>query len=129
MYAQCVEGLQSCLLFSQDEAAEPSILMKLYEQATYVRLELDLEKLTNEVVTEFVKDLVELLTEQRAKLEELPATQISQFCFHHMKSFFGDKLDSENIDYFRKADGQNQQQQDQGDEVNDIIMRIELKKF
>jgi hypothetical protein len=39
-----------------------------------VRPELDAAKLTNEVVTEFLKDLVELLQEQRDKLEDLAST-------------------------------------------------------
>ena len=76
MFAQCLEGLQSCLVFSQDDAADPYVLLKLFEQATYVRPELDAAKLTNEVVTEFLKDLVELLQEQRDKLEDLASTQI-----------------------------------------------------
>jgi hypothetical protein len=46
-----------------DEAAEPSVLLKLFEQATFIRPELDPSLLTNAVMTEFLKDLVDLLLE------------------------------------------------------------------
>ena len=80
-FAHCLEGLQSCLAFSQDEAADPHVLLKLFEQATYVRPDLDALKLTTEVMQEFLKDIVELLSEQQEKLETVSPLQISQFCY------------------------------------------------
>ena len=43
------------------------MLLKLFEQATYTRTELDSLKLTNSIMSEFIKDLVELLTESKEK--------------------------------------------------------------
>lgn len=43
------------------------MLLKLFEQATYIRTELDSLKLTNSIMSEFIKDLVELLTESKEK--------------------------------------------------------------
>ncbi len=43
------------------------MLLKLFEQATYIRTELDASKLTNSIMSEFIKDLVELLNESKDK--------------------------------------------------------------
>lgn len=108
------------------------MLLKLFEQATYVRPDLDAQKLTTEVMQEFLKDIVELLSEQRERLETVEPLQISTLCYQHLKSFFNDKIQAGGGDYFAAfSEGAEPEPRSEvvGEEVNDIIMKIELKKF
>lgn len=86
---------------------------------------------------EFFNALIELLREGKQELENQPTAQISQFCYRFLKSFFDDKLENQE-DFYTKIDDNQygdetgesiQQKQPYEEEVNDIIMKIELKKF
>lgn len=91
---------------------------------------------------EFLNALIELLRDGKSELENQPSAQITQFCYRFLKSFFDDKLENEE-DYYSKNEGVLHFDDDTGEspsmgehpkqsgdeEVNDIIMKIELKKF
>ena len=120
-----VLGLESCLLYSGDESADAGVSMRLFEQISQIK-PTDLLKasaVTVKVFKEFLAALLELLRENPTELELQAPEQLSQFCFGFMKSFFEDKK-SEGTDYFIPVNGMGQDA-----EVNDIIMKIELKKF
>jgi hypothetical protein len=51
-----------------------------------------------------------------------PSHAISQFCQRYLRSFFEQKSQQDDVNYF-------QVQVQSDEEVNDIIMKIELKKF
>jgi hypothetical protein len=118
----CIEQLKQCLTFSQDDASDPQILLRLMEPAIGVKVELNCSKLQNHTISEFLSSLIDLLTSKAEDLHLEPPQAISQFCQRYLRSFFEQKSQQDGVDYF--------QMQVQGDEdVNDIIMKIELKKF
>jgi hypothetical protein len=43
-------------------------------------------------VIEFLRDIIELLEEQRKKLEEITPNELRMFCYSHLISYFNDKL-------------------------------------
>jgi len=66
------------LLFSQDrDIATPAVLLKLIEQATFTKPSLDPAKLTVPIIQDYLRDLIELLTEVK---EPLPDDQAILFC-------------------------------------------------
>ena len=76
------------------------MLLKLIEQATFFRPDLDVQKLTNSILSEYLQDICELLDEQKDKLSSLTPSQLSNFCYTHLKSFFTDKGQTDQVDYF-----------------------------
>ena len=84
-------------------------------------------------MVDFLKEIVEMLQEQKKTLEAVSSQQLGIFCQKHLQDFFGQKLNSGQGDFFLKYEpGQEDadpQQEHTNDEVNGIIMKIELKKF
>lgn len=58
-HAFCIEQLHQCLTFSQDDASDPQILLRLMEQAIGVKVDLDCSKLQNHTISEFLSLLID----------------------------------------------------------------------
>ena len=105
-----------------DQSTDALILIKLLEQATQVSCPVDTSKLTQESVQELLKTFVDLLREAKSDLESQSPEQLKDFCLSFMKSFFEGKLDILKTTTLEEG-------KEEEEEVNDIIMKIELKKF
>lgn len=109
-YTQVLEAIQSCHALSSDEKAEPLILLRLFEQAINTQIDVGSLKLQTKTTKEMFRDLIELLIEEKSKLESLDQDQLSRFCFEFFRKYFSIP-------------------ENESAPVNEIIMKVELKRF
>jgi hypothetical protein len=139
-FQSCLEALQSCISFCAEEHADPSLVLRLFETAIQAKQDLNPHVVTVQQLQSFLENLVEILEEGKQDLEEQAPQKLSTFCLHFLRTFFHERQQSSpSKQYFLPPDETQASKitADVGhsstvrgdEEVNDIIMKIELKKF
>jgi hypothetical protein len=128
-YNKFLTLLQTCLSYFAQEQTDPPTseqAIKLAESALSRRMNLNPANITFGELSMFLQDLVEMLEEEKEKIATLSVEALQALALDYMRQYFENQQVATQKQYFNVKP---HPLQSFNTEVNDIIMKVELRKF
>ena len=129
-FAKVIEGLESCLQFSNEEEPTSDVLIRLFEQAINIKTACNPAEVSTPKIVQFLEGLLKKMLNERYRLEGLTQDGLQDYVQKQIRNFFSNlKWDVSNRLLSNPAEQNDISRVSSTKDVNEILVKIEMKRF